>query len=73
MSDALTCDGPDCEHAEAFPYLGWWQLTPAPPLLLGNPGHRLDFCSWECLGAFVFTQAADVAELQARIDRMEGE
>lgn len=73
MSDALSCDGPGCDEHASFPYLGWWQLAPVPPLLLGNAGHRLDFCSWECLGAFVFQQASDVAELQERINQMETE
>lgn len=73
MSDALRCDGPGCENAGVFPYLGWWQLQAASPLIvLGEPG-RLDFCSWECLGAFVFQQAADVNELERRIHQLEDE
>lgn len=56
MSDARTCDGPGCGKVSVEPHVGWWQLEAATLAVVGLR-ERLDFCSWECLGAFVFDQA----------------
>lgn len=59
MSDARTCDGPGCDRVSTDPHVGWWQLE-ATTLSVVGLRDRLDFCSWECLGAFVFDQAGQV-------------
>lgn len=68
MADALKCDATGCDHYAAPPYLGWWHLTNASLLQVYGVKTRIDFCSWECLGAFVMQEAGTVADLQQRID-----
>ena len=67
MADALACDGPDCTHVGREPFLGWWTLESVALVDTMEEPDRLDFCSWECLGAFVLDKAGDVAELERRI------
>lgn len=69
MSDCLRCDGPDCDTVGDFPYQGWWRLTNTTSEELMQQPQRLDFCSWQCLGAFTLHASGEVAEIQARIDR----
>ena len=71
MSEALRCDGPDCESLGDHPFLGWWTLE-SSSLAAEGEEERLDFCSWACLGAFVFDKAADVETLAERITRADG-
>ena len=59
MSDARQCDGPGCSKVTGPPYVGWWQLHPSTLVAVGRLD-RADFCSWECLGAFVFEQAGQL-------------
>lgn len=63
----MSCDGPDCDNVQLAPYLGWWHLVPASTIQFGFPPRRMDFCSWECLGAFVMEQAGGVADFEQRI------
>lgn len=68
MSDALSCDGPDCGKTGSPPYLGWWRLENAALVVIaGEQRDRLDFCSWECLGAFVMQEAGTVRDLERRL------
>lgn len=67
MADALRCDGPDCDHSGVSPFLGWWRLESTSLIVTAGQRERLDFCSWQCLGAFVLDQAGDVAELERQI------
>lgn len=67
MADALCCDGPGCTHVGRAPFLGWWSLESMSLVYTDDDPERLDFCSWECLGAFVLDKAGDVAELERRI------
>lgn len=67
MADALRCDGPGCGKADVEPYLGWWRLENTSLVRLLGDRDRLDFCSWQCLGAFVLDQSGDVAEMERRI------
>lgn len=39
--------------------MGWWQLHSSTLVAVGRLD-RADFCSWECLGAFVFEQAGQL-------------
>ena len=71
MSDALSCDGKDCSSTSSAPFLGWWHLQNASLVRVFGQRDRLDFCSWECLGAFVFEAAEDVAEMQKRISELK--
>lgn len=66
MSDARQCDGPGCDKAEIAPWIGWWRLENAALVIMGTP-ERLDFCSWECLGAFVMQEAGTVRDLERRL------
>lgn len=70
MSDALTCDGPGCDQVGEFPYLGWWRITNIATVMFVQTKTQVDFCSWECLGAFAFQHAGDVEELRSRIDEL---
>lgn len=70
MSDALTCDGPGCHNVGEFPFLGWWRITNISTVLMVQPRTQVDFCSWECLGAFALQNAGGVEELQRRIDEL---
>lgn len=67
MSDALACDGPDCQNTALAPYLGWWRLESAALVVVMGQRDRLDFCSWECLGAFVMQEAGTVRDLERRL------
>lgn len=68
MSDARRCDGPGCDHSDVAPFLGWWRLENAAlEVMLGQTSERLDFCSWECLGAFVMAQSGTMRELEQRL------
>ncbi len=67
MSDALACDGPDCEQTGRSPFLGWWTLENTSLLVTLGDLDRLHFCSWQCLGAFVMEKSGDVADLSRRI------
>lgn len=71
MSDARQCDGPGCDKAEIAPWIGWWRLENAALVIMtGEHRDRLDFCSWECLGAFVMREAGTVADLERRLTDM---
>lgn len=67
MSDARRCDGPGCRNAEVAPWIGWWRLENAALVVMFGERDHLDFCSWECLGAFVMQEAGTVAELEQRL------
>ena len=70
MSEALRCDGPGCDKIDANLRLGWWLVESASPVVIvGQPG-RLDFCSWECLGAFVMEKSGDIAELSRQVQEL---
>lgn len=67
MSDAITCDGPDCMQAGVAPFLGWAHLS------ITGGSRRLDFCSWGCLGAFVMDAAGTVCAFEAELAELRGE
>lgn len=68
MTDALACDGPDCAATATSPYIGWWQVENLSLVVTAAEPHRLHFCSWGCVGAFVMAQAGTVRELERRLE-----
>ena len=65
MTDAYSCDGPDCGNVATFT-LGWWQLEPLGAMVVGG-ADRLHFCRWSCLIDFVAAHADEVSALEERL------
>jgi len=67
VSDAVTCDGPDCKSHGHAPFLGWIHVT------ITGGSRRMDFCSWACLGAFVMDACGTVNEFEQALSDMRSE
>lgn len=68
MSDVRRCDS--CGQIGDGLLHGWWRLDNESLVVL--PDHLagpLDFCSWECLGSFVFEHSDQV---RAQADQLRG-
>lgn len=61
MSDVRRCD--TCQAIGDGILYGWWRLENESLIVLEDHlAGPLDFCSWECLGSFVFEHADEVKE-----------
>lgn len=67
MSDAITCDGRDCETHGVAPFLGWIHVT------ITGASRRLDFCSWPCLGGFVLDASGTLNEFEQALAEMRAD
>lgn len=67
MSDAITCDGPDCQNAGVATFLGWLHLT------VTGGSRRMDFCSLSCLGAFVMDNSSVFNEFEQALADMRAD
>lgn len=67
MSDAVTCDGPDCMTAGNAPFLGWLHLT------ITGSSRRLDFCSLSCLGGFVMDASGTMNEFEKALGELRSD
>ena len=67
MSDAVSCDGPDCPNVGRFPFLGWAHVT------ITGGSARMDFCSWGCLGAFVMDASGTVSAFEQELARLRAD
>lgn len=64
MSDVRRCD--TCGAVSDELMRGWWRLlNEAVIVRAGEMTDPSDFCSWECLGAFVMDKAGTVQALRA--------
>lgn len=69
MSDVRRCD--ECEAIGDGILYGWWRLENESLIVLEDHlAGPLDFCSWKCLGSFVFEHSGEVLEQAETIRRL---